>query len=54
MSKSISVLGSTGSIGRQTLQVAEELGLPFPTVETGVIVKREAQGDFAPPHTNIM
>ena len=27
MSKSISVLGSTGSIGRQTLQVAEELGL---------------------------
>ena len=27
MSKCISVLGSTGSIGRQTLQVAEELGI---------------------------
>ena len=27
MSKTISILGSTGSIGRQTLEVAEELGL---------------------------
>ena len=27
MSKTISLLGSTGSIGRQTLQVARELGL---------------------------
>ena len=27
MSKTISILGSTGSIGRQTLDVAEQLGL---------------------------
>ena len=27
MSKRISVLGSTGSIGRQTLDVAQEMGL---------------------------
>ena len=27
MSKTISILGSTGSIGRQTLEVAEQLGL---------------------------
>ena len=27
MTKTISLLGSTGSIGRQTLQVARELGL---------------------------
>ncbi|MBR7150558.1 MAG: hypothetical protein IKD01_06055, partial [Oscillospiraceae bacterium] len=27
MAKVISVLGSTGSIGRQTLEVARELGL---------------------------
>ena len=28
MKRVISVLGSTGSIGRQTLEVARELGLP--------------------------
>ena len=27
MTKTVAVLGSTGSIGRQTLQVAQELGL---------------------------
>ena len=27
MSKTISILGSTGSIGRQTLDVAEQMGL---------------------------
>ena len=27
MTNTISILGSTGSIGRQTLEVAEELGL---------------------------
>ena len=27
MSKTISILGATGSIGRQTLDVAEQLGL---------------------------
>ena len=35
MSKSISVLGSTGSIGRQTLQVAEELGLRVAALAAG-------------------
>lgn len=35
MSKSISVLGSTGSIGRQTLQVAEELGLRVAALTAG-------------------
>ena len=35
MSKSISVLGSTGSIGRQTLQVAEELGLRVAALAVG-------------------
>ena len=33
MTKTVAVLGSTGSIGRQTLQVVQELGLtvaPFP------------------------
>ena len=35
MSKSISVLGSTGSIGRQTLQVAEELGLHVTALTAG-------------------
>lgn len=32
MSKTISILGSTGSIGRQTLEVAEELGLTVAAV----------------------
>ena len=35
MSTSISVLGSTGSIGRQTLQVAEELGLRVAALTAG-------------------
>ena len=35
MSKSISVLGSTGSIGQQTLQVAEELGLRVAALTAG-------------------
>ena len=35
MSKSISVLGSTGSIGRQTLQVAEELRLRVAALTAG-------------------
>ena len=35
MSKSISVLGSTGSIRRQTLQVAEELGLRVTALTAG-------------------
>ena len=35
MSKCISVLGSTGSIGRQTLQVAEELGMQVAALTAG-------------------
>ena len=35
MSKCISVLGSTGSIGRQTLQVARELGLTVTALAAG-------------------
>ena len=35
MSKCISVLGSTGSIGRQTLQVAAELGLQVAALAAG-------------------
>ena len=35
MSKCISVLGSTGSIGRQTLQVAEELGVQVAALAAG-------------------
>ena len=35
MSKCISVLGSTGSIGRQTLQVARELGLKVAALTAG-------------------
>ena len=35
MSECISVLGSTGSIGRQTLQVAEELGLRVAALTAG-------------------
>ena len=31
MTKTISILGSTGSIGRQTLDVAEQLGLQVGT-----------------------
>ena len=38
MSKSISVLGSTGSIGRQTLQVAEELGLHVTALTAGRLI----------------
>ena len=30
MTNTISILGSTGSIGRQTLEVAEELGVSVP------------------------
>ena len=35
MVKAISVLGSTGSIGRQTIAVAKHLGLPVPAIAGG-------------------
>ena len=44
MSKTISILGATGSIGRQTLDVAEQLGLRVAALTAHMDVERlEAQ-----------
>ena len=44
MSKTISILGSTGSIGRQTLDVAEQMGLRVAALTANASVeRREAQ-----------
>ena len=44
MSKTISILGSTGSIGRQTLDVAEQMGLRVAALTANSSVERmEAQ-----------
>ena len=44
MSKTISILGSTGSIGRQTLDVAEQMGLRVAALTANASVERmEAQ-----------
>ena len=44
MSKTISILGATGSIGRQTLDVAEQLGLRVAALTAHTDVERlEAQ-----------
>ena len=40
MSKTISILGSTGSIGRQTLDVAEQLGLQVAAITAHASVER--------------
>lgn len=40
MSKTISILGSTGSIGRQTLDVAEQLGLQVTAITAHASVER--------------
>ena len=40
MVKCISVLGSTGSIGRQTLDVAQKLGIPVCALTAGTSVER--------------
>ena len=40
MTKTISILGSTGSIGRQTLDVAEQLGLRVAALTAGSNVDR--------------
>ena len=46
MSRTISILGSTGSIGRQTLDVAEQLGLTVAALTAHSSVKRmEEQAD---------
>ena len=50
MSKTISILGSTGSIGRQTLEVAEELGLTVAaiTAHSSVELAEEQARKFRP------
>lgn len=51
MSKTISILGSTGSIGRQTLDVAEQLGLQVAAITAHASVERmeEQARKFRPP-----
>ena len=50
MSKTISILGSTGSIGRQTLEVAEQLGLTVAaiTAHSSVALAEEQARKFRP------
>ena len=43
MVKSISILGSTGSIGRQSLDIARHLGIPVAALAAGTSVERMAQ-----------
>ncbi len=43
MKNAISVLGSTGSIGRQTLDVAKHLSIPVVALTAGSNVERMAQ-----------
>ena len=40
MSKTISILGATGSIGRQTLDVAEQMGLRVAAITANSSVER--------------
>lgn len=42
MVKCISILGSTGSIGRQSLEIAEHLGVPVAALAAGTSVERMA------------
>ena len=50
MTKTISILGSTGSIGRQTLEVAEQLGLTVAaiTAHNSVQLAEEQARKFQP------
>lgn len=43
MTNYLSILGSTGSIGRQTLEVAEQLSVPVAALTAGTNVERMAQ-----------
>ena len=43
MVKSVSILGSTGSIGRQTLDIIDHLGLPVAALTAGSSVERMVQ-----------
>ena len=42
MTQSLSILGSTGSIGRQTLEVAEQLSVRVAALTAGSNVERMA------------
>ena len=55
MSKTISILGSTGSIGRQTLDVAEQMGLRVAALTANSSVERmEAQARQFRPRLAVM
>ena len=55
MSKTISILGSTGSIGRQTLDVAEQMGLRVAALTANASVERmEAQSRQFRPRLAVM
>ena len=55
MSKTISILGSTGSIGRQTLDVAEQMGLRVAALTANASVERmEAQARQFRPRLVVM
>ena len=55
MSKTISILGSTGSIGRQTLDVAEQMGLRVAALTANASVERmEAQARQFRPRLAVM
>ena len=43
MVKCVSILGSTGSIGRQTLDIIDHLGIPVAALTSGSSVERMAQ-----------
>ena len=43
MVKSVSILGSTGSIGRQSLDIIEHLGIPVAALTAGTSVERMAE-----------
>ena len=43
MVKCVSILGSTGSIGRQTLDIIDNLGLPVAALTAGTSVEQMAQ-----------
>ncbi len=55
MVKCVSILGSTGSIGRQTLDIIDNLGLPVAALTAGTSVQRVAeQCEKYRPHLAVM
>ena len=43
MIKCVSILGSTGSIGRQTLDIVDNVGIPVAALTAGTNVSRMAE-----------